>query len=388
MKSRQKRVLFFAHDGAGLGHVTRVSKLAEGLQGPAACLVISGHREMSWIVPKDCEYIHLPDLVTLLNKDKFYYVKPFIDFGSREEVYYFRKKLLCDVITSFNPDAIFTDYLPLGKLEELDEIIKNYPAKKYYIARGILDHPDQVKIDILGGKGEEYLEKYYDRIFVTCDRRICDLVREYNLSKILEQKLLYVGYVRGLISQKDINQARLERGVGKDAIWVVCSVGGGKLGKSLIEEHLGLADKYQDIYFDIVLGARSNYQCDFCTTAHRDYGNIRIHRENQNLKYLHAGCDITICTGSYNSLMESLQGNSVIITRPIQVKKTDEQYVHPQRLSNFVNILSATTSSELEEAFKIALEKIKKNTILDKRLELNYNGVEAIKKIVFADLMI
>ena len=62
MQNRQKRFMFFVHDGIGLGHLSRMSKIAQGLQGLAACLVVSGYREMSWMVSKECEYIHLPNL--------------------------------------------------------------------------------------------------------------------------------------------------------------------------------------------------------------------------------------------------------------------------------------------------------------------------------------
>jgi hypothetical protein len=42
---RQWRALFFAFDGGvGLGHLRRLARIAEEMQGPCACLLVTGHR--------------------------------------------------------------------------------------------------------------------------------------------------------------------------------------------------------------------------------------------------------------------------------------------------------------------------------------------------------
>ena len=387
MIDKQKKILFFAHDGRGLGHLQRLSRIAGSMQGYAACLIVSGHREMSWIVPQQCEYVHLPNLEIFLKNERSSAAVPFLKFESEEDVISFRKKLLHGIITAFAPDAIFTDYLPLGRVGELDEIIKNYSAKKYYIARGVLNFPDRVNVDVFNDKGKEYLERYYDKIFVTCDSRICDLAKEYSLSKILEDKLIYVGYVRGSIASENIPKIRVERGIGDKDIWVVCSLGGGKLGEDSVQKYMDLAQKHPNKYFDIVLGPKTDLQLDCYVTTYIDRNNIRIHKENHFLKHLHDACDISICSGSYNTLVECLQGGSYIITYPLGARIEDEQYIHSQRLSKFVNIAVATDLLCLERAFDLALAKIENGDAKDLRGELNYDGRENIKRIVFEDLL-
>jgi predicted glycosyltransferase len=383
---RQKRFLFFVYDGSGLGHLNRVCRIAESLQGEVACLIVTGHRSAAWLVPKNCEYIHLPNMEGLfLNESQYWNLKPFINFRSIEEVLSFRKKLLFSIFEAYQPDAIFTDYLPLGRYDELNDIIETYPSKKYYIARGVLDDPTTVQKDILSGKRGKALEEYYHRIFVTCDRKVCDLVKEYKFSNILKQKMHYVGYVVEKMQFKDLQRGREERGITDGKKWVVCSVGGGKWGENLIEECINIAQQYHNLYFDIIIGPKSRYECEFLTMNHMDKNNVRIHKESYGLKYLHASADIVISSGGYNSLMESLQGKASIICCPTQFKKTDEQYYHAEKLKKFCNIVCVSDPYLLKEIFHSTLERLDCLINEKKRKSLDFNGISNIKKIVFAD---
>lgn len=53
----RKRILIFVHDGRGLGHLRRLCRLADQLKHDASVLFVTGHRDASYLVPKDCEYI-------------------------------------------------------------------------------------------------------------------------------------------------------------------------------------------------------------------------------------------------------------------------------------------------------------------------------------------
>ncbi len=387
--NNQRRFLFFVYDGSGLGHLNRMCRIAEGLQDKVACLIVTGHRSASWLVPKECEYIHLPSLDGLfLNESQYWNLKPFINFESKDKVLSFRKKLLDGVFDAYKPDAIFTDYLPLGKYDELEDIIKLYPAKKYYIARGVLDDLSSVQEDILAGKRGQYLEKYYHRIFVTCDPKVYDPVKEYSFSKNLKRKTYHVGYVAEKLRFKNFTKARKERGIIDGKKWVVCSVGGGKWGEKLIEECIKIAQQHPKMYFDIIVGPKSRYKCNFLTVNYIDKNNIRMHRENYGLKYLHAAADIVISSGGYNSLMEILQGNAVIICCPTQFKKTDEQYCHAEKLKKFCDIVFVKDLAFLKESFDSTLKNLDFMLATRKQKNLNLKGISNIKKLVFADFKI
>ncbi|MBN9413688.1 MAG: hypothetical protein J0H12_07210 [Candidatus Paracaedimonas acanthamoebae] len=389
MAGNQKKFLFFVSDGAGLGHLHRMAKIAKALQKSASCLVVSGHRATSWIVSEDCEYIHLPSFDSLLpNRARHWGRKPFMEFSTHDEIINFRKNLLKQVIETYSPDGIFTDYLPLGKFDEMAEIIESHSAKKYFIVRGILDDPNSIRGEILGGKGQRYLEEFYDKIFVTCDKKICDVVKEYKLNTILEKKLEYVGYVAELINLHDIEQTRLERGITSEQNWVVCSVGGGKAAEGLVQECINIAHDYPNILFDVIVGPRSNYACEFKTAEYKDYGNLRLHKENHYLKYLHASADIVICHGGYNSLVECLQGKAKIICYPTQDKPNSEQYIHSHRLAEFSNITTVTNYPDLKNIFKQAVKTLIFKGAFKEVSNLDFQGVEKIRNIVYKDLNI
>jgi len=149
----QKRVLFFVFDGAGCGHLQRMTRLAAAVQGPCAALVVSGHRDASWLTPDDCEYVYLPGFDSLLaDKARFWNRRPFMRIGSDDAVA-LRQSLLRGVVESFAPDVLVVDHLVFGKRYELAEIVREYDCKKYFVMRGIMGDPVDARIGMLGGRG-------------------------------------------------------------------------------------------------------------------------------------------------------------------------------------------------------------------------------------------
>jgi predicted glycosyltransferase/glycosyltransferase involved in cell wall biosynthesis len=384
-KSSQKRVLFFVHDGTGLGHLRRLSRLASEVQGECASLVVTGHRAASFIVPEHCEFVHLPSFDSLIpNKARYWGRKPFLNIA-RDDAIRLRTRLLQSVITSFKPDAIIVDYLPLGKYDELGEIVRQYDALKYFVIRGVLDHTDNVRLDILGGDREHALATNFTRILVSADRSICDVANEYDFGPAISSKITYIGYVSNPISSHTKNAVRAARGLHPNDIWVVCSAGGGALGEKGILECEKLARAFPEYQFDIILGPRSsndwNAELENCVID----GNIRSARECHNLPVLHGAADIVICPGGYNSLVESMEGGGRIICMPAQLRSNDEQYIHCERLKRVYPIEVVTRVGDLATCFKSVVEKVGLE-IKPIRQSLNFDGVANFKEILFDDL--
>lgn len=388
-ESSQKRLLFFVHDGTGLGHLRRMSRIAKALQGPCACLIVSGHRAMYWFVPEECEYIHIPSLDNLSSlRSQHWGRDPFVEM-ELGEIFQFRHSILKGIIEGFKPDAIFVDYLPLGKNEELADFIKETPAKKYYITRGIINQTSSMQDieHILFGKAKEYLELYYDKIFLACDKKILNFEKKYMLSQGIKNKLSYVGYVSEKIDYQEIQSARLSRGIQPNDVWVVCSAGGGQLGEKLIMECIRLSSKFNGVYFDIVMGPRSNLLWDNSLLYQDVTKFLRLHKETHHLPLLHAASNIVVTTGGYNSLLETLQGNAEIICCPARLDPNDEQYQHACLLSRYAPIKVIAEPKDLERTLKSTLQD--KHNILNshsnRSLELNLNGANNIRKIVCRD---
>ena len=196
MSPSQPRVLIFTHDGRGLGHLRRLSRIAKKLQERAAVLLITGHRAASWMMPEECEFVHIPSLESIdIQRSKHYGRQPFLYPGpvNGRDI---RHSLIESVFSSFQPDALILDYLAMGQDEEMFDFVKAQRARhSYFILRGVLGEPAEIQISVFNPKSTYLLENCYDRIFVAADRNMVDVGAEYNLSSILRDKLFYTGYV-------------------------------------------------------------------------------------------------------------------------------------------------------------------------------------------------
>jgi len=378
----QSRILIFTHDGRGLGHLRRLGRLGKLLQQHASVLFVTGHREASWLVPAECEFIHLPNLDSLdPRRSRQWGRRPFLhdglSIGRR-----LRRDVISSTIRQFRPHAIILDYLPLGMDEEMREFLADLPeCRKYFISRGILGSPDQVYRDVLTPSAVSALRDVYHAILVMSDSKIIDMAKEYSLDPVVADKIAYVGYAAEGVSQAAIEGMRSKRMLPKDAKWVLCTAGGGKEGESLIQRCWEIAQIFPECYFDVVIGSRSRLLVE--SEAWVD-GN-RIHlvpNETRELPLMHASADIVITRGGYNSLMEACMGSGRIIVAPIM---TDyEQVNHAKRLSEFRDIRVVESLTDLD----IALEEcLGDGAPVPNRLrELNMDGLHVATKLILSDI--
>ena len=377
-RSTQPRVLIFTHDGRGLGHLRRLSRIARVLQGKCAVLFITGHRDAEWLVPSTCEYIHVPSLDSLDQyQSRQWGRRPFWE-SAKEEGIALRQALLNATVRSFNPDAIIVDFLPIGKNEELFHLLDTSNAAKYFIIRGVLDTLEQVRSIVLTNKGEYLLEQRYDRIFVTADPAVIDVREEYQLSDVIASKLVYTGYVVDRVDPEERQRVRLQRELPAGVKWVVCSAGGGKDGEHLIERCYDLTHIYPEVYFDIVIGPRSRLRME--ESCRRTDGRVRIIRQDSQLPLLHASADVAICRGGYNSLLECVSGSARVITVPIP--GDNEQLMHASRLAR-VTSLSILQDLDLLEW---QVEQELAVTEPQPPFALNCDGAERVAQIIFGDM--
>ncbi|NOT39089.1 MAG: hypothetical protein HOP13_01195 [Alphaproteobacteria bacterium] len=384
----QKRALFYVFDrGTGIGHLRRLSTIAEQMQGRFACLVVTGHRAAAhWFVPQACEYVRIPSWDGLLGANARYWGRaPFVNMSKAQAVE-FRTEILRGIVRGFKPDAIFVDHLPLGAEEELAAILRDAPCRKYFVTRGVLNETENLRQLILGGKAGDYLRVHYDRVFVASDPRVFDFCRQYNIPAEIREKAIHVGYVTQKIPYEQKLKTRTARGIGVSDIWVVASAGGGQHGEELIENCIGLGNEYPDIAFDIVIGPRSKLASADPIWSASTQGRLRIHKEVPHLAQLNASADIVISAGGYNTLLEAVQGSADILCFPSRKNTRDEQYQHAARLKKFVNIEVSTEVRELVPLFDKALTSLLQHRRGDRRGELLLDGAANIRKVVEQDL--
>lgn len=338
----RKRIMLFCHDGTGLGHLRRTSRIAAALQERFSCLVVTGAREALWLVPAGCELIKLPSWDGI---DDAHAARrgraPAIDMSRREAVA-FLEGLIDAAARSFQPDAILVDYLPLGKCGELHHLILTTSARKYLVHRGISDTSDASQ---LRGAATELIAGWYDRILVMADPRVSDLVHRDRYCRRAEEKMAYCGYILPEIT----------RPCSGPSFDVVCAGGGGRNSEDLLRTCVSAARDSPDLTFAIVLGPRSSLSR---TLIGECPVNATVFDTEPELPQLLASAPIVVCTGGYNSVLEAVTGGARVIVHPSQRGMDDEQKVfaaglaqyYPVRLVEDLAALGSVISEETKMA--------------------------------------
>jgi predicted glycosyltransferase len=283
---------------------------------------------------------------------------------------------------AFEPDAIIVDYLPLGRGEELYDLVYGRPnCKKYYISRGVLGSRREVRTEILTSTCLEALRHQFTRILVMSDRRVIDSVDEYGFDSVLASKITYTGYAVNIPMRSEIDALRSARGLPSGSRWVVCSAGGGRNGEDLVQKCWELSRMFPEVYFDIIAGPRSRLR-----VKHSIQNNGRVvvvEASMRSLATMHAAADIVITRGGYNSLIEAAVGSANIIVVPIEWDF--EQQDHARRLSSFRRLSIVRDISELDLELERAL-LLGKQVPLDSGT-IDLTGPETAANIILGDLL-
>lgn len=382
---RQPRILFCTHDGKGLGHLTRLSRVAVALQKDCACLFLSGHRTIANILPESCEFIHLPSLDSLFPKRAAYWGrKPFLNV-TRPEALRFRMALIETAFREFAPDVVLVDHLPLGHHNEIATALASSPARKYLMLRGVLNVPELARAEIFSPESLKTLEESFSRILVASDPAVSDLVAEYqgHLPQSVLDKVAHVGYVAPRFDSSQLAAARRDRGLSPEIPWVVCSAGGGMTGETLIEHCRLLVERFPHVAFDLVYGPRSYWKD---RGEKKGAANLRILSESWQLPVFHAAADVVICRGGYNTLMEVAMGHAQIICCPYTTVENREQLIHAERLSNHLPLVVASELSEISDLLARALAEWSSKGTTQCSVTLNFKGAENSRRILLEDL--
>lgn len=385
--SPRPRALFYVFDGgSGIGHLRRLSRIADAMQADFSCLIVTGHDAApQWIVPRGCEYVRLPSWDNLIPAKAAYWDrKAFLD-TTLDGAVALRRSIIEGVVNGFRPDVFVVDHLPLGAYGELAPLLQSVDCLKYLVTRGIQNETEDLQRLVLGGAALESLSRDYDRIFSAVDPGVFDLAAHYGLPPQVVDRIVSVGYVAPGRTAGLREATRAAHGIANDALWVVASAGSGQWGEALIEACLALAEHHPDVHFDIVMGPRSRMR-DPAHPVRGTHGRTRLHATCTNLETLHASADLVITCGGYNSLLETLQGDARILCVPYRTDARDEPLRHAERLRGFVDLQVAADIGRLPDLFGKAIAACRAGPAQDRRGMLDMGGAERIARAIRADL--
>ncbi|MFT4038274.1 MAG: glycosyltransferase [Thermomicrobiales bacterium] len=332
------RIVFYTHDGLGLGHFRRTVLVAQALVArvpTAAPLLVTGMPAGEGVsLPPELEYVRLPGL----DKRHLFTGLPH-DKHAPREVFAVRQAMLSAVLQSFAPHLVLVDHAPAGLAEELQPLLRARPkhgrAPRFVLGlRDITYGPKQTRAAWARADALALMDEVYDEILIYGCREVYDPIRTYGLPKRVARKTRFTGYLRPTAPLRPPDDVRAELGAAGGPL-VAASVGGGVDGADVLTAllHASAAGLLPEVALSLVTGPQMPLaeQARLADLAAGLPGVSLATYRDDYLSHV-AAADVVVTMGGYNSVWEAIgQGQ-----RPIVIPRdtrSDEQQVRAQRLA-------------------------------------------------------
>ena len=343
----QRRVLFYSHDGTGLGHLRitlgAATTYAERLPQDSLLLLTGSLQAGAFALPENLDYVKIP---AMPKRELYASLPPTPGFtGAHNSTIRFRSALALATVQGFDPHLVVVDHAPGGLFREfapsLDWLMERRPrASLVLLMRDITFGPEQTKSIWQGERVYPYLEDAYDRILVYGDQSIFDPISAYGLSEAAARKIQFCGYLAPPMPHRvpaEFHAAASPRGLPL----VVVSVGGGADGASVIKAFLqGLMHPDTPAVSSyIVVGPllpeddrrEIDELASHCT-------NVQLTEFDPDFSAAVAAADVVVSMGGYNSVTEAIYFRK----RPVIVPRLPGPEEQVLRAEGFAPLVLAT----------------------------------------------
>jgi predicted glycosyltransferase len=195
------------------------------------------------------DYIKLPALAKDAPRG---YSGKFLPMAPSQLIDY-RKAVLCETVQHFDPEIVLVDKAPIGVCGELLPSLRwlrrHRPEVRIIFGMRDIEDSSATTISQWAEKGvNEALDECFDEIWVYGVKSIYDVVSEYQLPPVIQNKLSYMGYVTRGPCSHPVKPAADP--------YVLVTVGGGTDGEFLLDNYLGLAaDRVASLgYRSVIVG--------------------------------------------------------------------------------------------------------------------------------------
>jgi len=326
------RILFYSHNGVGVGHLQRQLDLARAYHGrhpDSAILLATGSRGASMFeFPDGVDYLKLPALQMV---DRYRNWEPRDLPLPIETVSEMRAETLRETVRMFAPDVLVADFMPAGPYGELlpalDELQRQggSPIAGF---RDIVDEPGFVR-ELWQETGVyEVLRSRYAGVCVYGDPDVLDF-GEYGLDVVSGPPLHYCGYLG--------RRERAETAAGGSRPFVVATSGGGADGSTVLDQFLHAAELLRPELGGRWLAVSGPLMAD---AEHErlmrlgDRFGVEVRRVVPNLRLELAGADCVVGMAGYNTVCDvlSYRRPAVLVPRP---GPSQEQSMRADRLEEW-----------------------------------------------------
>ena len=342
-----RRVLFYSHDGTGLGHLRitlGVATAYASLRPQDSLLLMTGSLQAgTFALPENLDYVKLP---AMPKRDLYASLPPTAGYtGSHNSTIRFRTALALATVQAFDPHLVVVDHAPAGLFRELapsiDWLRRRDPSPSLaLLMRDITFGPEQTRSIWKNEEVYPLLDEAYARILIYGDRRVFDPIAVYEMSEVAASRTRFCGYLAPSPPRRSPAQVRDEVGAGTRRL-VTVSVGGGADGCSLLRAYLkGLRSRPgPPIHSFVVTGPLIPEQDrhEIMEMA-KALPNVRLLDFDPDFAAAVHAADAVVCMGGYNSLAESVYFGK----RPIVVPRVPGSEEQVLRAEGFAQLGLAT----------------------------------------------
>ncbi len=333
------RVVMYAHDTFGLGHLQRCLKISRVLTDrfpQVSVLLVTGSPvSHKYQFPPRVDYVKLP-AVRKVGPEKY---EPRTLTAPFETVLLLRSEIVLKSVQSFAPHIFLVDHSPVGMKGELLPTLNWLRTQEHNTVtilglRDIIDSPEEVK-SLWEEKGiYRVMENSYDHILIYGTQSIYDPVTAYGFSETLKKKSTFCNYVGD--TAHTLKKTETRKGKSNKRPLVVVTIGGGDgAGETVIGNYIDAINLHKvQVDFDSVImtGAflpREQYLK--YVSAVRNLP-VSIKTFMQSTAALLKRSDLVIATGGYNTITDILGFAKRALVIP-RVMHRQEQRIRATRLA-------------------------------------------------------
>lgn len=390
---RPLRVAMYSPDSVGLGHVRRLSAIAQQLSreaGEITSLIIAGCAVGPYFpLPEHADFIKLPSLEKVGAAEW----KPRSLQIPQASMRSLRQGLLREAIMSFEPDILLVDHNPAGLDNELVPALEalrfsGMPCKVVLGVRDILGAPTDIRRQWEAQDVYRLLEDYYDSILIFGSEDLFPAAELYGLPETVRAKARYCGFISSLCDRQGMEVA-----AGGASAWqgsgpkILVAAGGGHDAFQMMEHVLhALPHVGAHVGADTLMVAGPLMRDRHFARLEELSRNlpVRLERSRPDLVRCLHEADLVITMGGYNTLMEAvcLRKPTIVIPR---TAPSAEQMIRAQ-LFDRLGLVRTHLLGEHQPATLAGLMESKLSQPPGTRLSLQFRGLRVAARALLENV--
>ena len=372
----KQRVMFYCQHVLGMGHFVRSAEIVRGLHDYEVCFLNGGEIVSGFELPPSVAVINLPPL---RSDAEFRDIQTVDGANNLAAIKTERRRRLLAEYERFRPDVLMIELFPFGRRKFADELVPlleriQADGRKTKVVCSLRDilvsKRDQARFD---AQACELANRYFDLVLVHSDPAFQRLEETFPRAHDIQCPVRYTGFVAQRIS----NHAAVELKTDEDEKVIVVSIGGGRVGESLIECAIAASDllaatqPHLMLIFTGPYLPEDQYQQFSARTAQRP--RLRLARYTTNFTAYLKRADLSVSMAGYNTCMNILATGVRAIVCPFTGNNNEEQTIRAVKLQSLGALAvihpSQLSPAQLAAMMNAELERTTTGTLV--RLQLN-----------------